>query len=82
MKKSILSIAMFVGALSFANAQVTTPNPAPTTKISLIKWSMITEQSCRIRIADHQVTVFSNSQTQEAAIDSYFCNRFLRLHSS
>lgn len=33
MKKSILFIGMFVGAVSLANAQVATPNPAPTTKI-------------------------------------------------
>jgi len=37
MKKSILFIAMFVAAFSLANAQVATPNPAPTTKITFDK---------------------------------------------
>ena len=37
MKKSVLFIGMFVGAVSLANAQVVTPNPAPTTKITFDK---------------------------------------------
>lgn len=37
MKKSIIFIGMFVGAVSLANAQVVTPNPAPTTKITFDK---------------------------------------------
>ena len=37
MKKTILFIGMFVGAVSIANAQVATQNPAPTTKISFDK---------------------------------------------
>jgi len=37
MKKTILFIVMLVGAISFTNAQVTTPNPAPTTKITFDK---------------------------------------------
>lgn len=37
MKKSIIFIGMFVGAVSLANAQVVTPNPAPTTVIKFDK---------------------------------------------